>query len=221
MKLASVSPLLNVTLLASDRQSYEAFVRHSASLDKWLCADEHIIEVNDVIKFEDIEDNKPLDSAAVKTCPDSVRIVLAEPASRGYAVHAKTRFYIALAESKSLPKTINNLSASQEMRGADDLLLIDENFLGSTLLAGTSNTTQESKQSTSLRSTNSTGPFSLVTLRKPPTSSQRLKMCEEDHTIFVNTDTLGKIGVFDDDWVRYMSGRAITCMLTKYDIPRF
>lgn len=204
----SAIQLSDVTLVASDRQSYDVSIANVVGIERWLCREERAIGIHDLVQGEANE-------GVVKDRRDSsderaftLRVAKTEPVSQGYLVSGKTRFTV-IYEASVLPRT--SLQCSDDLLGngaADNELLIDENFLGSNVVSGLSVAFDDSASSSTRSSrygqqTNYKGPFqakilSNTTERSIQPSNHRP---EEDHTIFVHPDTLGKLGVFDEDWV--------------------
>ena len=204
----SAIQLSNITLVASDRQSYDVSAANVVGIERWLSREDRAIGIHDLVQGEAYE-------GVVKDRSDSsderaftLRVAKTEPVSQGYLVSGKTRFAI-IYEPSVPPGT--SLRCSDDLLGngaTDNELLIDENFLGSNVVLDLSVTFENSASSPTLSSpygqqTNYRGPFQARNL--PTTAERSIQFSnhrpEEDHTIFVHPDTLGKLGVFDEDWV--------------------
>lgn len=207
MTPVSAIPLSSITLIASDLRSFEIADKNRAGFEQWLCKDERILGVHDVVQGQACEGSVKDGYNSLNDSTFTLSVAHSEPAWQGYVIHGKTRFYVIYATSASLGKVFNQSYKLQEDSTDDDLLLIDENFLGNTMLSGLTSAEADSSR-TSISPSDSydqkevrKGPF---TVKELPIASSPLKHVRpegEDYTIFVHTNTLGKLGIFDEDWV--------------------
>lgn len=218
--------LTDVFLSTSSPRVFQNARDHTEQIEGWFCKNNRIIRTSDTVCYEDLREifgesvGSEIESSA------TLQIVLTEPVTQGFAVPYKTRILITLNEHPTKLDSVVNGSTD----GLDELTEkldgecfdIDESFLANATLYNTDalhdssygSTVREShpikshcENQTQLVQDVPSSSVNTHTLYPPrqllvqPLNHNIESGADGTFTVFVRTDELSKIGIFDGDWV--------------------
>ena len=190
LSVVQLVPLQEVFVQALSSTAYSAAKADVSSFENWLCRGQRILRQDSVYVW-DTPDG--LDTGAL-----TYELIMTEPVLQGYAQKSQTLFTL-LPPSEGLQAVNANQLLSSSV--PDDVqtddeegLEIDENFLASSLIPQPSSYPQHSPP---IRISHLAHEFTASPLPKPTS------LGADEHTMYVRTVDLPKVGMLDGDWVSY------------------
>lgn len=190
LSVVQLVPLQEVFVQALSSTAYSAAKADVSSFENWLCRDQRILRQDSVYVW-DTPDG--LDTGAL-----TYELIMTEPVLQGYAQKSQTLFTL-LPPSEGLQAVNGNQVLSSSV--PDDVqtddeegLEIGENFLASSLIPQPSSYPQHSPP---IRISHLAHEFTASPLPKPTS------LGVDEHTMYVRTVDLPKVGMLDGDWVSY------------------
>ena len=184
-------PLQEVFVQALSSPAYSSAKSDVSTFEDWLCHGQRILRQDSVLSMD------PQDS--LDTNPLAYKFIMTEPVLQGYAQKSQTLF--TLLPPPEDPPAINghgnHLSSVPDdahIEFDDDELEIGESFLAGSLVPQPTLYPQQN-----LSPTISMPLFAHELMARP--SSTPIHSGLDDHTMYVRTVDLPKIGVLDGDWV--------------------
>lgn len=181
--MAIEAPLLKeVVLTALTLEAFEASCAPGSIIEGWLCAGQRMLRHGDVLTFD--TDTLVLNGDAshgTRKCYQ-YRLDMLEPFQQGYARKGETRFIITLADSDDTSEA--SLVDSSEYGNDGEGIEIDEAFLSNSVDGPEASTPDLYLE--------------ITPLLEPVSSS------DDNHTIYVRTADLGRLGSLNGDWVRHL-----------------
>lgn len=197
--IALVQPLRlsQVFLVALSWDSYELAQSNPSLLEDWFCSDEHILRQSTTYSF--IHELQTL----------RYRLIMVEPVLQGYASAGHTKFLVSMQDDNS-----HDSSSSQASECGIDSdkegIEIDESFLAGSVLRSISS----HSPAVSPRAITREDPMRGEAFGHDSslTALAELSFCckpwhepvvshTEDHTVYVRTSDLGRVGLLNGDWV--------------------
>ena len=189
LKAVTPTALTVVVVTALSSEAYSQTCADNSALGEWLSFETRILRQGDILSV-------PKKNHKLADTPMRYRLDMLEPTLQGYAENGTTKVIVVLSQTDS---TIHDSIADAE--GEQDVIEIDESFLGSSISNLSMDLHTRSIQNSPL------GPykneaversclgFSYKSLLSP------LRFVEDHYTLFFRTSDLGKIGILNGDWV--------------------
>ncbi|KAF8270391.1 AAA-domain-containing protein [Lactarius quietus] len=200
LSVVQLIPLQEVFVQALSRSAYSNVKSDPSAFEDWLCHGQRILRQDSVLSLgsQDSPDGSPL----------AYKLIMTEPVLQGYAQKSQTLFtLLPLTEDPpAINGHVNQPSSAQDDAhiGFDDEdLEIGESFLAGSLVPQPTLYPQQNVSPTISM------PLFAHELTARPSST--LNHSEsDDHTMYVRTVDLPKIGVLDGDWaiVKHSSSRS-------------
>ena len=188
LSVVQLIPLQEIYVQALSSSAYSRAKADVSSFEDWLCRGQRILRQDSVYVW-DTQDG--LDPG-----PLTYKLVMTEPVLQGYAQTSQTLF--TLLPPTEGPQAINGneVSSSPVLDDDDDdeSLEIGESFLASSLISQPSSYPPRN-DSPALRMSHLAHEFIANPLPKPTSLDL------DEHTMYVRTVDLPKVGVLDGDWV--------------------
>jgi peroxin-6 len=214
LNVTGVQPVLvtGIIVTALSREAYVAASSYNSSIETWLSDESLILRQGAVHTFG--SDLLPTNGHGASGSRRfyRYRLDMLEPVLQGYALKGSTRFYITFADSSNEYSSPEDDSEAGDESGSDpDGIEIDECFLASSILHSTQNMTPLSPRETvtnRLRDTNvepgePTTSHAEFRFRTEPLPVPR-SASQDDCTLYLRTSDLGRIGILNGDWVRFL-----------------
>lgn len=201
-------PLQAVFVSTHDPAVYRLVQEHSDIIYRRLCEDNQILRTGDLLYLEE----PPILADSEKRPLIALNVAMTEPVLQGYVQRDRTRFLVTLGSpiSTDFPNldAVALHSDEQLLSRSSDDFTIDESFLASSTLndllppqaryAQTSIINNAEQQVANGKATSS---WMASTLSLKMLAHIIDEKFDETCTAFVHTDVLGKIGLFEGDWV--------------------
>jgi peroxin-6 len=189
LSVVQLVPLQEVFVQALSSTAYNRAKADVPSFESWLCRGQRILRQDSVYVW-DTPDG--LDPGAL-----TYKLILTEPVLQGYAQKSQTLFTLLPPLEGSQAVDGNHVllfSVSDDAQIDDDEegLEIGENFLANSLNSQPSSYPQHSPP---IRMSHLAHEFTASPLPKPTS------LDVDEHTMYVRTVDLPKVGVLDGDWV--------------------
>jgi peroxin-6 len=190
LSVVQLVPLQEVFVQALSSTAYSRAKADVSSFEDWLCRGQRIMRQDSVYAW-DTPDG--LDPGAL-----TYKLIMTEPVLQGYAQRSQTLFTLLPPSEGSWAVNGNQaLSSSvpddvQIDDDDDEGLEIGENFLASSLVSQPSSYPQHSPP---IRMSHLAHEFTASPFPKPTS------LDVHEHTMYVRTVDLPKVGVLDGDWV--------------------
>jgi peroxin-6 len=188
LSVVQLVPLQEVFVQALSSTAYSTAKADVSSFEDWLCRGQRILRQDSVYVW-DIPDG--LDPGAL-----TYKLIMTEPVLQGYAQKSQTLFTLLPPSEGSRVVNGNQVLSSSD---PDDVqideeegLEIGENFLASSLISQPSSYPQHSPP---IRMSHLAHEFTASPLPTPTS------LDVDEHTMYVRTVDLPKVGVLDGDWV--------------------
>jgi peroxin-6 len=182
-------PLQEVFVQALSNTAYSRAKADISSFEDWLCRGQRILRQDSVYVW-DTPDG--LDPGAL-----TYKLIMTEPVLQGYAQKSQTLFtLLPPSEGSQAVNGNQGLSSSVlddiQIDDDEESLEIGENFLASSLISQPSSYPQDSPP---IRMSHLAHEFTASSLQNPTS------LDVDEHTMYVRTVDLPKVGVLDGDWV--------------------
>ena len=190
LSVVRLVPLQEVFVQALSSIAYSRAKADVSSFENWLYRGQRILRQDSVYVW-DTPDELDLGALAYK-------LIMNEPVLQGYAQKSHTLFTLLPPSEGSQAINGNQLSSSSVPDDVqiddedDESLEIGENFLASSLISQPSSYPQHSSPT---RMSHLAHEFTASPLSKP------ISLGVDEHTMYVRTADLPKVGVLDGDWV--------------------
>jgi peroxin-6 len=195
-------PLQEVFIQALSSCAYSRAKDGVSSFESWLCRGQRVLRQDSVYVW-DTPDG--LDPGAL-----TYKLIMTEPVLQGYAQKSQTLFTLLPPSGGSQVVNANQVLSSSvpddgQIDNDEEGLEIGENFLASSLISQPSSYPQHSPP---IRMSHLGYEFTASPLPKPTS------LDVNEHTMYVRTVDLPKVGVLDGDWVsvKLEHGRR-TCLI--------
>lgn len=194
---------------ALSTESYSAAKAHSSALEDWLCCDQRILRQDSVYTIDPLslsqEDTRDTGSPSRL----EYRLIMSEPVLQGYAQKGQTSF-VLLPPTEVKPGVNGDVatgsSFTEELNSdfGDDDLEIDEGFLANSLgrhLGTNSHATNGHSGLTNgaISTDNTASTLHQAFIASPLPGDIHPDL--DDHTVYIRTADLTKVGILDGDWV--------------------
>ncbi|KAF8163058.1 P-loop containing nucleoside triphosphate hydrolase protein [Crassisporium funariophilum] len=188
---ASSTPLTVIMVTALSNEAYiHAHGDHSV-LDEWFSSESYTLRQGDIYSIRSKGSSSNDDHVAFR-----YRLEMLEPVLQGHALRGTTEIILALSQAGSF-------TADTDMDGLleeQDVIEIDESFLGSSVLTPTFEVTHRDECQPLPLNRRKDKDVELA-LRYTCKPLSTLVNHEEDHyTLYLHTTDLGKIGILNGDW---------------------
>jgi peroxin-6 len=188
LSVVQAIPLQEVFVQALSGSAYSSAKSNVAAFEDWLCHNQKILQQDSVLSM-DSPDGSPL----------TYKFIMTEPVLQGYAQKSQTLFTL-LPPTEDPPAINGHRNQSSSVPG-DALIEFDDEDLeiGESFLAGSL-----APQPTLYPQQNGSPTVSMPLFAHELTarpSSTPIYSELDDHTMYVRTIDLSKIGVLDGDWV--------------------
>jgi peroxin-6 len=189
--VVQVIPLQEVFVQALSSSAYTSAKSDVSAFEDWLCHDQRILRQDSVLSMDprDSPDGSPL----------TYKLIMTEPVLQGYAQKSQTLF--TLLPPTEDPPAVNghriqssSVPDDAHTKFDDEDLEIGESFLAGSLVPQPTLYPQQNGSPTISM------PLFAHELTARP-SSTPIYSGLDDHTMYVRTVDLPKIGVLDGDWV--------------------
>jgi len=189
LSVVQLVPLLEVFVQALSSTAYSRAKADVSSFESWLCRGQRVLRQDSVYVW-DTSDG--LDPGAL-----TYKLIMTEPVLQGYAQKSQTLFTLLPPSEGSQVVNGNQVLSSSvpddvQIDEEEEGLEIGENFLASSLISHPSSYPQHSPP---IRISHLAHEFTASPLPKPKSADG------DEHTMYVRTVDLPKVGVLDGDWV--------------------
>jgi peroxin-6 len=202
LSVVQLVPLQEVFIQALSSCAYSKAKADVSSFESWLCRGQRVLRQDSVYVW-DTPDG--LDPGAL-----TYKLIMTEPVLQGYAQKSQTLFTLLPPSGGSQVVNANQVLSSSvpddgQIDNDEEGLEIGENFLASSLISQPSSYPQHSPP---IRMSHLAYEFTASPLPKPTS------LDVNEHTMYVRTVDLPKVGVLDRDWVsiKLEHGRR-TCLI--------
>ncbi|KAH9056622.1 AAA-domain-containing protein [Lactarius vividus] len=192
LSVVQVIPLQEVFVQALSSPAYSSAKSDVSAFEDWLCYDQRILRQNSVLSMD--SQDSPNGS------PVAYKLIMTEPVLQGYAQKSQTLF--TLLPPPEDPPAINghriqssSVSDDASIEFDDEDLEIGESFLAGSLVPQSTLYPQQENGSP----TTSVPLFAHELIARPLLAPNYSGL--DDHTMYVRTVDLPKIGVLNGDWV--------------------
>jgi peroxin-6 len=189
LSVVQLVPLQEVFVRALSSTAYSRAKADVSSFEDWLCRGQRILRQDSVYVWDTPDD---LDPGAL-----AYKLIMTEPVLQGYAQKSQTLFTLLPPLEGSQAVNGNQVLSSSvpddvQIDEDEEGLEIGENFLASSLISQPSSYPQHSPP---IRMSRLAHEFTANPLPKPTS------LDVDEHTMYVRTVDLPKVGVLDGDWV--------------------
>jgi peroxin-6 len=189
LSVVQLVPLQEVFVQALSSIAYSRAKADVSSFESWLCRGQRILRQDSVYDWDTLDG---LDPGAL-----TYKLIMAEPVLQGYAQKSQTLFTLLPPSEGSQVVNGNQVLLSSvlddiQIDDDEESLEIGENFLASSLISQPSSYPQHSPP---IRMSHLAHEFTASPLPKPTS------LDVDEHTMYVRTVDLSKVGVLDGDWV--------------------
>ena len=193
LSVVQLVPLQEVFVQALSSTAYSGAKADVSSFEDWLCRGQRILRQDSVYAW-DAPDG--LDPGAL-----TYKLIMTDPVLQGYAQRSQTLFTLLPPSEGSRAVNGNQALSSSVPDGVqidddadedDEDLEIGENFLANSLISQPSSYPQHSPP---IRMSHPAHEFTASPFPKPSSLNVH------EHTMYVRTVDLPKVGVLDGDWV--------------------
>lgn len=211
--MTSVQPVLiaEVVVTALSLDAYNIASSPGSPIEAWLSDQPLILRQGDVHTFG--ANLRPTNGHGISWSRKTYqfRLDMIEPVLQGYARKGSTRFYVTLADTESLSFDEFEFQSGDESGSDPDGIEIDECFLASSVLHARQNpshpmppkTVSKSLQYANAVLNEPTMPHIDSSFRIEPLQEPTFTL-QDDCTLYIRTSDLGRVGVLNGDWVRFL-----------------
>ena len=188
LSVVQLVPLQEVFVQAVSSTAYSRAKADVSSFEDWLCRGQRILRQDSVYVWDT--------PAGLDPGASTYKLIMTEPVLQGYAQKSQTSF--TLLPPSEGPQAVNENQVSSyvpddgQIDDDEEDLEIGENFLASSLISQPPSYPQHSP---SIRVSHVAHEFTASPLPKPTSPDV------DEHTMYVRTADLPKVGVLDGDWV--------------------
>lgn len=203
-------PLQEVFVQALSSSAYSGAKSDVSTFEDWLCHGQRILRQDSVLSMDsqDSLDRNPL----------AYKLIMTEPVLQGYAQKAQTLF--TLLPPPEDPPAINGLGNHSSSVPDDAHIEFDDEELeiGESFLAGSLVPQPTLYPQQNLSPTISMPLFAHELTARPSSTPSHSGL--DDHTMYVRTVDLPKIGVLDGDWVSASPpASSVRIVVISYQLP--